>query len=334
MNYLNYNKWKEKTTINEKTLTVSKDFKFSKYGFKFHNIIVNYLIKNSNWCEKKFNKNENYDYCNNFNKSKIKNMDPFTHKFWSNKFYFFHFLKNKKYIPETYIIKNGNWLTNNPTYNSNIYFMKDSCEDANRMNYLEHNIDNIIKISKKYSNRIWIIQPAIKNLLLYNKKKFDIRILVTLIKNNYDRFELIVFKKGIIRQTFHDFDENSLNCNIQMTNYCVQNKFLEGLEYFDDNFPNYNIIFNKILYSLKDIFKTTNKLLINSKKYNSKMICNFGVDCILNKNLDVFILEYNINPTAFKEFYFAYEYLANNIYTPIALDKKPNYDFNLIELIY
>lgn len=326
-----YNNWKS-DNINNHKLYLAKN---PKNTFLISTYIINSLIKNG-WIKKNYDKNKIFDFCDNNNNTTIYNCVN-NYNIWDNKFLFFHFFRNKYYMPTTFVIKNGNWLTQKPNQNE-LFIVKNPNTCKNLGNHL---IDNKIDIeihSNKYSNTFWIVQPLIKNLLLYNNKKFDIRIIASLISYDNFNFNLIVFKKGLIKKTCRDFDENSKDMDIHVTNISIQAKNNKDYEFilFDENFPNYKLLYDKILTVLKDIMKSSKKYFISHNKYNNnnKIIWNIGFDFIFTNSFDTYLIEINNDPG--KETFNrinAFDYLAKNVYTPMALNQEIKYNFDIVDLI-
>ena len=173
------------------------------------------------------------------------------------------------------------------------------------------NILNEIEESKTRCNTL-IIQKYIEAPLLYNNRKFDIRIwvLFTFISRNYN-LEVYVFKEGHLKACSEPFNLNSDDLYVHLTNYSVQK---------------YNINFSKLEIGNEISFKTFQDEL--DEKYNGKNfkkeiypkilkiiaisanscknkinILNrnncfeiFGYDFILDENFEPFLLEVNTNP--------------------------------------
>ena len=270
---------------------------FSKYP-KFRYEYYNYLIKQlklNGWTEKKYEAGGNYDLCDNSPHSVIQNYDYSRYHFWSNKFHLNNILKNKYYNPKTYEIISGNWLDEKPN-NNGIYFVKNPGKDANRGNNIFKNIDDIIKFSKENKKTMYIVQPSIKPLLI-KKKKFDIRILGTLISTNHIDFDLYIFKRGQIRMSTSEYNSESKSDLIHFTNYSVHKKIDKTVYEFYVGCENYVTMMMKIVRVCRDLYTSTIHLFKNPTKYNKQLIWNIGFDFIFDTDLNIYLLEINHNPS-------------------------------------
>ena len=178
------------------------------------------------------------------------------------------------------------------------------------------NIDEIIKeinnmFEEKKPNHL-IIQKYIEEPLLYNGRKFDIRIWVLFTYLGKDcKYEAFVFKEGHLKACSDIFNIDSDNLFIHLTNYSVQkhNKNFSKVE-----------IGNEISFQLfqqelnrqntgknfkKDIFPEIVKIIgisANAVKNKINMMDRkkcfeiFGYDFILDINCQPFLLEINTNP--------------------------------------
>ena len=304
--------------------------KFSKSrDNNFVNTLCKYLIEN-NWKQEKYNKKNIYDYCDITNNSKIDNIDLSTYKYWQNKFFLYSLLENKKYIPETYIIFNGKYLTEEPQTDNKLYFIKNSIADANRDNYLTKDLNEIIKISQQNSKKMYIVQPSI-NSLTYKNKKFDIRIWGCLISHDHISFELLVFKKGRVRLSRDNYDFNSSNNYSQFT--CIGSN--DTKIDFNENFTNYRFFMKKIIPIIQSIFNKSKLHFVNQDKLDQKLVWIVGFDFIFDNNRNIYLLEINNKPSFFNMSVASEEfikYLAENIYTPMAKNEQPIYNDQVIKI--
>ena len=172
---------------------------------------------------------------------------------------------------------------------------------------------NEIEISKKENkNNFLIIQKYIEDPLLYNMRKFDIRIWVLfLFLSTKNKFEVYVFKEGHLKACSETFNLDSSDLFVHLTNYSVQkyNKNFSKTEIgneisfqtfqkeLDKNGIKKNFkkeVFPKIIkiiaYSAN---ASKNKINILSKNNIFEI---FGYDLILDKNFEPFLLEINTNP--------------------------------------
>ena len=166
------------------------------------------------------------------------------------------------------------------------------------------------KNEKKYS--CLIIQKYIENTLLYNNRKFDIRIwvLISYLSTN-DKYEVYVFKEGHLKACSETFNINSDDLYVHLTNYSVQK--------YNRNFSKEEVG-NEISFELfqneldkkgikknfkKDIFPKILRIIAistNAAKTKINILARrncfeiFGYDIILDGNCQPFLLEINTNP--------------------------------------
>ena len=168
-----------------------------------------------------------------------------------------------------------------------------------------------IEESKSKCNHL-IIQKYIEAPLLYNNRKFDIRIwvLFTYLSRSYN-FEVYVFKEGHLKACSEPFNLMSDDLYVHLTNYSVQkynanfSKIEIGNEIsfqtFQDDLDKKkkNKNFKRDIYPkiLKIIAITANscKDKINILNRNNCFEI-FGYDFILDENFQPFLLEVNTNP--------------------------------------
>lgn len=215
----------------------------------------------------------------------------------------------------------------NTSYNGqNIWLIKPVNLNRGRCIKIHNNIDEIIKDlntlkekktfvdehNKKLSHAEFVIvQKYIEKPLLYKGRKFDIRIWVLFT----DQDEVYVFKEGHLKATSDDYNTQSLNPYLHLTNYSVQKygenfeKTEKGNEISFEEFQNeLNLNKNKeeqIKNFKKDIFpkicniiKTT--ALATRCKMNSFINKNafeiFGYDFLIDSEYNPFLIEINTNP--------------------------------------
>jgi hypothetical protein len=168
-----------------------------------------------------------------------------------------------------------------------------------------------IEESKTKCNHL-IIQKYIEAPLLYNNRKFDIRIwvLFTYISRTYN-FEVYVFKEGHLKACSEPFNLNSDDLYVHLTNYSVQkynanfSKIEIGNEISFKTFQEDLDKKNKGKNFKRDIYPKILKIIaISANSCKNKInILNrnncfeiFGYDFILDENYDPFLLEVNTNP--------------------------------------
>ena len=178
---------------------------------------------------------------------------------------------------------------------------------------LDEIIQEIEKIKYKEKIKYIIIQKYIERPLLYCGRKFDIRIWVLFsILSKTEKFEAYVFKEGHLKASGEEFDINSLDLFVHLTNYSVQknnknfskieigneisfNDFQKELDKNEENKINFRKdIFPKII---KIIGITASDAKYRINRYNMKNCFEiFGYDFMLDEEYNPYLLEINTNP--------------------------------------
>ena len=173
-------------------------------------------------------------------------------------------------------------------------------------------INEVESIKKeKKCNRL-IIQKYIEDTLLYNNRKFDIRIWVLFAYiSTEDKYEVFVFKEGHLKACSENFNINSDDIYVHLTNYSVQkynknfSKIEIGNEISFETFQNELDKANSTKNFKKEIFPKILRLITISANASKSKInvlgrknCFeiFGYDFILDNNFEPFLLEINTNP--------------------------------------
>jgi hypothetical protein len=157
-----------------------------------------------------------------------------------------------------------------------------------------------------------LIQKYIEQPLLYNKRKFDIRIWVLFTYlDRVKKYEVFIFKEGHLKACCDDYDINSEDLFIHLTNYSVQkhNKNFSKSEIGNEiSFADFQKELNKTGKNIdfkKNIFPEIIQIVAMSAnsvkgKINLSKRTNcfeiFGYDFILDINFKPFLLEINTNP--------------------------------------
>ena len=161
----------------------------------------------------------------------------------------------------------------------------------------------------KSTSSLWVVQKYIEKPLLFNGRKFDIRIwgLVTA------KRELFCYRRGYVRTSSIEYDLNGKDNYIHLTNNCLQQLgenygvyeegntlSLEDFEnYLKSTFPEYNLMFNThFLPRIKDLMIDTylscKKSIHKDKKKH--MFELLGFDFLIDEDFRVWLLEVNTNP--------------------------------------
>ena len=275
----------------KKFIDLANDEIEKNYSFNIKNLVLPKINKNSN--ENNLNTSDNNNIIEN-NQTQIKKIPSYPHKYSNlistRKFNLSHNKSKKKHKKKRENSKNeinsfidiSGHIENNTTNNENSKIFK-----------------SITKV---------IIQKYLEQPLLYYGRKFDMRIWVFL---NYDG-NVFMFKEGHLKASSLNFNLNSKNLFIHLTNYSVQkyninfSKFEFGNEISFEEFQNslnnehkLNLDIKKnIIPKIKDIIICSMKSV--EKKINKfhRNFCFelFGYDFIFDKDVNPFLLEINTNP--------------------------------------
>eukprot|EP00347_Sterkiella_histriomuscorum_P023182 403335638 len=164
------------------------------------------------------------------------------------------------------------------------------------------------------SNNYWVVQKYIEKPLLFNSRKFDIRIwvLVTTSQTGQD-ITVYVYKEGYLRTSSSKYDLNDENKYVHLTNNCLQQKgnqyslhesgntlsFQAFQDYLDLNFSEQDIkIERDLMPRMKDIIIDTIQSIIGDlnplKRKNQFQL--LGYDFLIDEDFRVWLLEVNNNP--------------------------------------
>ena len=270
-----------------------------------------YDINNTN---NNINTNNNTDNNNNLSEEKTNNMS--NNDIIQDKYYINYFNVNlskkigtrqKIQIPKTFYIGKNLWMLKRTNLNRGR-----EMKILSNIDDIVTEINSMFDSNKKQKPNNLIIQKYLESPLLYNGRKFDIRIWVLFTylgkDNNYNVY---VFKEGHLKACSDEFNINSDNLFIHLTNYSVQkhninfskseigneisfkmfqdelNRQKSGKNFKKDIFP--EII--KIIWITAKAGK--NKINIMDRKNCFEI---FGYDFILDTNYNPFLLEINTNP--------------------------------------
>ena len=154
-----------------------------------------------------------------------------------------------------------------------------------------------------------ILQKYLEKPLLYQGRKFDIRLWVLLIYDQEDN--IYIFKQGHLKATCTQYDPESNDLFVHLTNYSVQ-KYNENFskveigneipfKSFQDELDKNNtgINFYKDIYpKIVRIVRITGGAAKGKINFLNKKYCFeiFGYDFILDENYQPYLLEINTNP--------------------------------------
>ena len=154
-----------------------------------------------------------------------------------------------------------------------------------------------------------MVQKYIERPLLYNERKFDIRIWVLITHKN----EIFFYKKAYIRTSSDNFDLDNKNNYVHLTNNCLQQhggnygRHEEGNtlpwevldQYFEQKYPGRGVNLNShIIPRIKDLIIDT--FLCVRPELNPLHRPNvfelFGYDFMIDEDLRTWLIEVNTNP--------------------------------------
>ena len=269
--------------------------------------LVNYLIhtpileklleKRENWI--RTTKHTNLKYSDNDKVSPIKNHYKGLLRI-VQKCYMSKILQSVNYIPTTFVIENGILVSNIKQLEKFKMMSEKSCkwylkEDNG---YGGKNIQ-ILKNCKDFtkyikSNKKYVLQHDVHNPMLYDGRKFDIRIYVIVVYIN-SKYYYYVHPTSAIRISAFPYDSTSTDINNNLTNCSIHDKFKynnlitsqslltksesNNYEYMEYIYPEMKKILKDLFYRLEknNNFKKTNS---NMKGYEI-----MGIDFIVSENI-------------------------------------------------
>jgi hypothetical protein len=240
---------------------------------------------------------------------------------WSNLKKNYSIEKASNIMPMTFIINNKkdmlmlrdieNEHMTNPLHKS-VYILKNN-NQGKRGLYLTNNIHNLLNTKKIKEYKV--IQKYLINPYLINKRKLNIRLYVLILNIKDNPTEWYLYNSGKCIYNNKDYDPNTslLEHNLQdkeqhftslnLNSDYIYNKLKnpETLEQLHTHLgdDNYNFLMYKIINKLRDIkFVYNNEKILNNKDNLLKNITMqyFGIDIIMDENLEPYILEFNKGP--------------------------------------
>ena len=210
----------------------------------------------------------------------------------------------KLHIPKTHYIGKNLWLLKRDNLNRG--------RKIKVFSNLESILKEINSLNEQKFPKNLLIQKYIEQPLLYNKRKFDIRIWVLFTYlDKYKKYEVYIFKEGHLKACCDEYDINSEDLFIHLTNYSVQkhNKNFSKSEIGNEiSFADFQKELDKNGSDIdfkKNIFPEITQIVARSAnsvkgKINLSKRTNcfeiFGYDFILDINYKPFLLEINTNP--------------------------------------
>jgi len=202
-----------------------------------------------------------------------------------NKLKFYLKMKDSKYTPTSF--RNLEELKDNSFYqsyleNNNLFFLKDENGTLGK----GVKVFKLKDLSDLTFKEDQIIQKSMDNPALINNRRFKLRILVVIYKEN-----LYFHKKywGSISKIEFNNNEDDKE-RLKLMNIIT---FGNGDPFFIDNIPHLNNINNEIINSLKDIKKYYSEEINNIKE---NLYTILGLDYVISINGSVEIVEINHRP--------------------------------------
>ena len=213
-----------------------------------------------------------------------------------NKLEFYQKMKDSKYSPISF--RNLEELRNNSFYqsylqNNDLFFLK----DPNTTLAKGVKVFKLKDLSDLTFKENQIIQKSMINPALINNRRFKLRILVVIYKEN-----LYFHKKywGCISKIeFNNKEDNKEH--LQLMNVLNMDN---SDTFFIDDIPNLNNINNEIINSLKDVKKFYSEEISNIKE---NLYTILGIDYVISVNGAVEVVEINHRPNFWHE-----EYITKN----------------------
>ena len=242
------------------------------------------------------------------------NNDLFYHKY-NEIFYTYQSKKlgseQRIFFPKTHYEGYNLWLIKAINLNRGMGIKVENDLDKIEKEIIEINDNLKMEISnkKKRKCKCILIQKYIEKPLLYQGRKFDIRLWVLFIGNKPD--DVYIFKEGHLKATCGNYDLNSKDLFIHLTNYSIQkynsdfSKIEIGNEIpFKDlqkdldskkikiNFR--NNIYPKIVRIVRITAGAAKDKINRMKRKNCFEI--YGYDFMIDDNYNPFLIEINTNP--------------------------------------
>ncbi|MCQ2819594.1 MAG: tubulin--tyrosine ligase family protein, partial [archaeon] len=277
---------------------------------KFYKDIENFIEGNPN------NAGQTVNYNNYWNElNSITGQPVFTN--YATYLSFFNVLNSKRIgneqkleIPKTHYVGKNLWIIKPTNFNRGrcIKIFSNIEDITNYLSKIQNEKGFVTSANKKVKADNIIVQKYIESPLLYKGRKFDIRIWVLIT----DSEGIFIFKEGHLKATSENFDIDSNNEFVHLTNYSVQkhgtnfSKVEIGNEIsFAEFQAELNKNTNPVVNFRKEIYpKICNIIRLSYNSVRSKIGSYYGRNCfeifgydfIIDTEFNPFLLEINTNP--------------------------------------
>jgi len=191
------------------------------------------------------------------------------------------------------------WILKNTRSGRGIGTVFVTTDELYNLNTNQRFIDELSNF--KYDKNSYIIQKYLEKPIIYDNKKYDIRVhilLLTKFHNNKIIYKFYLYNDLIVRLTSINFDLNNTDKRSHLTNMAVQNQLNTfKLHDFVDN-EIYDKIYNNIYKQVKEFLSST-KFTSILNKINKYPYCYdiFGLDILLDEDYNTYLIDYNTMPS-------------------------------------
>ena len=296
--------------------------KYPKYRYDSAAYLMK-ILKSRAWVREEFSRNKTYDWCDASPNSKIKHVDFNFYRTWQNKYKLYKAFNSLPFIPETYLLNNGRWVSDRPESGERIFFFKNPSKDSARETYVVEGIETMERRSLEKPDVCYVVQPAIGDLLLHENKKFDVRVWCALVTADSRAFRLRLFKTGYVKLCEKEYAAEAADKYVQMANVNSAGFDTNALRIpFDGRFDYYDELFPRIIDCIADVFEMSRRRLVN--KTGNRMVWITAWDFLFNNDFEPNLIEINNNPAYFDYSVCneLYETVVEAIYEPLLLDSE------------
>lgn len=235
---------------------------------------------------------------------------------------------SKNIMPETFVLSNNEHmeLFKNTYQEDKIYIMKKVNQRKMGL-YLTKDYESILNGKE---NNFLVVQDYIKDVLLINKRKLNLRIYFLLtIKDNkieayLSRYGSCIYNNKDYDPDSMDFESNITSYNLDLDIYKTNPQTFSQLKTYlkDAGYDNPEKIFDKIKDKMICLCESIENKIGSDKLKKNLCAQIFGCDFIVDKNLNPYLLECNKGPDMSPKIYGDYEELLKNIEKFYAEEEK------------